>query len=150
VSQDGREYYAVSKDFNLKRGIEIKRDHGTAYNSYGEKLGKRILENVLKPIWREFVAKETLDIVNTVLSNGAAVADVNMDFNRKTFEKLLLKHGKSNQEIAKEINDFVLVLMYSSTLTLEAMIGWLSVGYLKDDQFTKTLAKILQRLKTDS
>jgi hypothetical protein len=38
---------------------------------------------VLKPI----VAKETLDIVNTVLSNGAAVADVNMDFNRKTFEK---------------------------------------------------------------
>jgi hypothetical protein len=74
---------------------------------------------VLKPIWREFVAKETLDIVNTVLSNGAAVADVNMDFNRKTFEKLLLKHGKSNQEIAKEINDFVLVLMYSSTLTLK-------------------------------
>jgi hypothetical protein len=53
---------------------------------------------VLKPIWREFVAKETLDIVNTVLSNGAAVADVNMDFNRKTFEKLLLKHGKSNQD----------------------------------------------------
>jgi hypothetical protein len=40
--------------------------------------------------------------------------------------------------------------MYSSTLTLEAMIGWLSVGYLEDDQFTKTLAKILQRLKTDS
>jgi hypothetical protein len=44
---------------------------------------------------------------------------------------------------------FVLVLMYSSTLTLEAD-WWLSVGYLKDDQFTKTLAKILQRLKTDS
>jgi hypothetical protein len=93
--------------------------------------------------------KETLDIVNTVLSNGAAVADVNMDFNRKTFEKLLLKHGKSNQEIAKEINDFCSgpnVQFYSYF----AMIGWLSVGYLKDDQFTKTLAKILQRLKTDS
>jgi hypothetical protein len=74
--------------------------------------------------------KETLDIVNTVLSNGAAVADVNMDFNRKTFEKLLLKHGK-NQEIAKEINDFCSGPMYSSTLTLEAMIGWLSVGYLE-------------------
>jgi hypothetical protein len=40
VSQDGREYYAVSKTLILKkRGIEIKkRDHGTAYNSYGEKL----------------------------------------------------------------------------------------------------------------
>jgi hypothetical protein len=66
-----------------KRGIEIKRDHGTAYNSYGEGKEFWIRENVLKPIWREFVAKETLDIVNTVLSNGAAVADVNMDFNRK-------------------------------------------------------------------
>jgi 23S rRNA maturation mini-RNase III len=44
---------------------------------------------------------------------------------------------------------FVLVLMYSSTLTLEAMIGFLLVIW-KDDQFTKTLAKILQRLKTDS
>jgi hypothetical protein len=79
------------------------------------------------------------------------VADVNMDFNRKTFEENYCSSTeKSNQEIAKEINDFVLVLMYSSTLTLEAMIGWLSVVIWKDDQFTKTLAKILQRLKTDS
>jgi hypothetical protein len=99
VSQDGREYYAVSKDFNLKEAWNRnqKRDHGTAYNSYGEKLqvknsgyGKTCSNR-----YGEFVAKETLDIVNTVLSNGAAVADVNMDFNRKTFEKLLLKHGKS-------------------------------------------------------
>jgi hypothetical protein len=74
--------------------------------------------------------KETLDIVNTVLSNGAAVADVNMDFN-KTFEKLLLKHGKSNQEIAKEINDFCSGPMYSSDFTLEAMIGVFSVGYFE-------------------
>jgi hypothetical protein len=68
VSQDGREYYAVSKDFNLKEAWNRnqKRDHGTAYNSYGEKLQVKefwIRENVLKPIWREFVAKETLDIV---------------------------------------------------------------------------------------
>jgi hypothetical protein len=58
---------------------------------------------VLKPIWR-VCCKETLDIVNTVLSNGAAVADVNMDFNRKTFENYCSR--KINQEIAKEINDF--------------------------------------------
>jgi hypothetical protein len=44
---------------------------------------------------------------------------------------------------------FVLVLMYSSTLT-EAMIGGFLLVIWKDDQFTKTLAKILQRLKTDS
>jgi hypothetical protein len=44
----------------------------------------------------------------------------------ENFRKLLLKHGKSNQEIAKEINDFC-----SSWFLLEAMIGWLSVGYLE-------------------
>jgi hypothetical protein len=77
----------------------------------------------------ESLLQKTLDIVNTVLSNGAAVADVNMDFNRKTFENYCSR--KIQSEIAKEINDFVLVLMYSSTLTLEAMIGWLSVGYLE-------------------
>jgi hypothetical protein len=47
----------------------------------------------------EFVAK--LRIVNTVLSNGAAVADVNMDFNKKTFEKQQAR--KINQK-AKERN----------------------------------------------
>jgi hypothetical protein len=36
--------------------------------------------------------------------------------------------------------------MYSSTLTLEAMIGWLSVGW-KDDQFTKHLPRYCRDLK---
>jgi hypothetical protein len=53
------------------------------------------------------------------VSNGAAVADVNMDFNRK-LSKNYCSSTETNQEIAKEINDFVLVLMYSSTF--EAMI----------------------------
>jgi hypothetical protein len=61
VSQDGREYYAVSKTLILKkRGI--KRDHGTAYNSYGEKLqvknsgyGKTCSNR-----YGEFVAKKIL------------------------------------------------------------------------------------------
>jgi hypothetical protein len=58
-------------------------------------------------------------------------------------EKLLLKHGKSNQEIAKEMI-FVLVLMYSSTL---GSYDWVvSVGYLKDDQFQKTLPRYCRDL----
>jgi hypothetical protein len=63
--------------------------------------------------------------------------------------KITAQARKINQEIAKEINDFCSgpnVQFYSY---FGAMIGWLSVGW-KDDQFTKTLAKILQRLKTDS
>jgi hypothetical protein len=67
-----------------RRGMKSKRWNFPIWRKLP---GKKILdtgENVLKPIWR--VCFETLDIVNTVLSNGAAVADVNMDFNRKTFE----------------------------------------------------------------
>jgi hypothetical protein len=82
-----------------------------------------------------------------VLSNGAAVADVNMDFNRKTFEKLLLKHGKSNQEIAKEINDFCSgpnVQFYSYFGSYDWVV---SVGYLEDDQFTKHLPRYCRDLK---
>jgi hypothetical protein len=97
VSQDGREYYAVSKDFNLKEAWNRNQKRSrNCITVWRKASGKRILdtENVLKPIWREFVAKETLDIVNTVLSNGAAVADVNMDLT-ENFRKLLLKHNQS-------------------------------------------------------
>jgi hypothetical protein len=55
------ENIAVSKDFNLKEAWNRnqKRDHGTAYNSYGEKLQvKEFYGKMLKPIWREFVAKK--------------------------------------------------------------------------------------------
>jgi hypothetical protein len=39
VSQDGREYYAVSKTLILKkRGIEIKKRSRNCVTSYGEKL----------------------------------------------------------------------------------------------------------------
>jgi AAA+ ATPase superfamily predicted ATPase len=70
VSQDGR-IYAVSKTLILKkRGIEIKRDHGTAYNSAWRKTsGKRFwIRKTCSNRYGEFVAKETLDIVNTVLA----------------------------------------------------------------------------------
>jgi hypothetical protein len=100
VSQDGREYYAVSKDFNLKEAWNRnqKRDHGTAYNSW-RKACKRILDTGKRAQTdMERVSKETLDIVNTVLSNGAAVADVNMDFNRKTFEIITAQARKIQSE----------------------------------------------------
>jgi hypothetical protein len=66
VSQDGENITQFPKTLILKkRGIEIKRDHGTAYNSVWRKLGKRILDTGKRCSNRygEFVAKETLDIV---------------------------------------------------------------------------------------
>jgi hypothetical protein len=83
---------------------------------------------VLKPIWREFVAKETLDI-----EYRAAMEPQWLMSTWILTEKLskITAQARKIQSGNSEINDFVLVLMYSSTLTLEAMIGWLSVGYLE-------------------
>jgi hypothetical protein len=52
----------------------------------------------------ERIQAKTLDI-KYVLSNGAEVADVNMDFNRKTFEKYC-SSTENQSGIAKEIIDF--------------------------------------------
>ena len=102
VAEDGREYYAISKDFNLKE----------AWNRYDEKVNMDytptrgeshynpmyikeywIRDNVLKPIYYELIGK-----------------DINfheVNFTYKDLKKLLDKYGKSNKQIAKEIKEFV-------------------------------------------
>ena len=62
VSDDNREYYAISKDFNLREAwnrYDIKYHPGDMRNIYpnGYKV-YWIRENVLKPIWEELVEKE--------------------------------------------------------------------------------------------
>ena len=61
VSEDGREYYAISKDFNLKE-VWNRWDgeyyEQTAYEKYHQFPMKKkywIRENILKPIWSEIV-----------------------------------------------------------------------------------------------
>jgi hypothetical protein len=69
VSQDGREYYAVSKTFNLKkkRGIEIKRSAELRITHYGEKTsGKKnsgYRKTCSNPDMESLFTK--IDIVNT-------------------------------------------------------------------------------------
>lgn len=95
VCEDGREYYAISKDFNLKE----------AWNRYDEVINKHypsgleynkvywIRENVLKPIYYDWIGK-----------------DINFHevehFTYKNFKRLLKKYGKSNEQISKEIKNF--------------------------------------------
>lgn len=103
VSEDGREYYGISKDFNLKE----------AWNRYDEKLeimsgdvrnrfpnGRKykeywIRDNVLRPIYYELIGK-----------------DINFHcydefFTYKAMKNLLSKHWKTNKEIAKEVRNFI-------------------------------------------
>ena len=99
VSEDNREYYAISKDFNLKEAwnrFEWKRkkvDDGIpgAYKEYW------IRENVLLPIY--------LDL----LKIGNIYGDERnyWSFTYRNLKRLLKWYGKTNKQITEEIRHFV-------------------------------------------
>ena len=105
VSEDEREYYAVSKEFNLKE----------AWNQFDLKINKAfpigpeyykvywIRENILKPIYYEWVDKSE-------------------SFTYKNFKRLLNKYGKTRKEIKKEVFDFV-----------NPNLGWPITSYSSSD-----------------
>lgn len=101
VSEDGREYYAISKDFNLKEAWNRYdlvrngfRDCGLTPN-YDKVYWIR--ENVLKPIYDELINLEWK--VNFC-------ADLDYPFNYSSMKYLIKKYGKSNKQIAEEIKEF--------------------------------------------
>jgi hypothetical protein len=98
TASDGREYYAISKDFNLKE----------AWNRYdlGKEIGKPkafeddkfywIRNNVLKPIHNELAEKEE-----------TWYHEEDGFFAYRSLKSLLNKYGKSNEQIAEEVKHFV-------------------------------------------
>lgn len=99
VAEDGREYYAISKDFNLEEAWN-RYDVETITLGSGKVVPHKkkywIRENVLKPIYNEMLDKWNKD---TVYYIG--------DFSYKTFKYLLNIYGKSNKQIALEVKRFV-------------------------------------------
>lgn len=99
-AEDGRIYYAISKDFNLKE----------AWNRYDSKINRAypngpeyireywIRENVLKHIFNELCKKDS----NKYIS---------LDFTYMNLKFLLNKYGKSNEQIAQEIKLFTIYLI---------------------------------------
>ena len=85
VAEDGREYYAISKDFNLKEAWN-RYDIKTSHNLFGGQDYKVywIRDNVLKNIFPEKVGMNYIQ-----------------------FKRLVNHFGKSNEQIAKEIKHFV-------------------------------------------
>ena len=107
VCEDGREYYAISKDFNLKE----------AWNRYDEVVNKHyplgpeynrvywIRDNVLKPIWIELSLKKDPKYTKEEIMY---VWDKLTNSERYFRMKLLFQlFGKTNKQIAKEIQHFV-------------------------------------------
>ena len=126
ISEDNREYYAISKDFNLKEAwnrfdekIEImsgdmrnRFPKGRKYKVYW------IRENVLYPIFWELYQKEYPDEASGVYGN---IGNFRGDMERigggcSILKKLISKYGKANKEIAKEVKDFCTIGTAYSTM----------------------------------
>lgn len=126
VSEDGREYYAISKDFNLKEAwnrydIKVETMSGDDRNIYSE--GRKykecwIRDNVLMSIFIELKEKETYDENNSefkpffdkdlIKEMIIKLWELNTDKeNYKEIKRLINKYGKSNKQIAEEILEFV-------------------------------------------
>jgi len=93
VTEDGQEYYAISKDFNLKEAwnrfqIETDDKTGLEWKVYW------IRDNVLRPIYYNLIGKDI------------GFHDYDSFFTFKSFKSLIEKHGKSNSQIANEIIEF--------------------------------------------
>jgi hypothetical protein len=94
-----KEYYAISKDFNLKAAWK----------------NEWVRENVLKPIWKELKSKHTKEYHHNLCetdsdyigTSNKVIEYLSKDFCINSLERLLNKYGKSNKQIAKEITEFV-------------------------------------------
>lgn len=114
VCEDGREYYAISKDFNLREAwnrwqhpndinpIKARRKGFTWINSKPSRPVYWIRDNVLKPIYDEL---ERIEIVN-YKGFTDPYYELDLNFTYSTLKRLIKKHGKSNKEIAEEIIKF--------------------------------------------
>lgn len=104
VSEDDREYYAISKDFNLKEAwnrFQLDEGNGDHRNNPPTKV-YWIRENVLKPIFWELCLKE-----DPYQAHGMYNMWETPWLAFRELKHLIKKHGKSNKKIAKEIVSFV-------------------------------------------
>ena len=98
VCEDGREYYAISKDFNIKEAWnKYDRADQTMFEKQNGFKGRKVYwvrENVLKPIYYE-------------LMFGDSPKRTDDYFTYPIFKKLINKYGKTTKQIAEEIVQFV-------------------------------------------
>ena len=110
VAEDSREYYAISKDFNLKEAwnrYDLVKD---GFRDCGmTPIYKKVYwirDNVLKPIFIELRANEVKEY-NIAQRRNIVLDFPTYSFCFREFKRLLNKYGKTNKQIAKEIKEFV-------------------------------------------
>lgn len=115
VSDDGREYYAISKDFNLKEAwnrydVEEQTSFEKQYGFSGKKK-YWIRENVLYPIFYDLFKQHNKIEIDDYFGNinnfiGEMERPENKKFAFKKFKSLISLYGKSREQISEDIYDF--------------------------------------------
>jgi hypothetical protein len=111
VCEDKREYYAISKEFNIKEAwnrFQLK-ETSPVKKSIGifEEKEYWIRENVLYPIYKELLEKEySWEGYPEIRNEVTRGAYMNKFGSYAEFKQLINKYGKTNKEIAKEIKGF--------------------------------------------
>lgn len=116
VSEDGRELYLVSKDFNLKEAwnrydVKTEKVYGDAKNRWSEVRKYKeywIRENVLRPVFNEFMSMWGKDEHNAnkfVCTNGY---NPSIPFTYKNMKKLINRYGLTRNEIKFRLTSFLL------------------------------------------
>ncbi|AGO48591.1 Rnase H [Cellulophaga phage phi46:3] len=118
VSEDGREYYAISKDFNLKeawnryqlkdlRGLNFSYDiFGVPNGVYKYKKEYWIRENVLRPIFDELLKRFDAESSKSLRMGIYIGTIVEKGFSYKVMKYLINRYGKTNKEISNEVVKF--------------------------------------------
>ena len=109
-SSDGREYYAISKEFNLKEAWNRYDEIKDGFRDFGlTPIYKKVYwirDNVLKPIFIELRAKE-VEEYNIAQRRNVVLDFPEYSFCFREFKRLIFKYGKTNKQIAKEVKHFI-------------------------------------------
>lgn len=128
VTENNKEYYTISKEFNLKEAwnrYDLNYGSGDQRNLPPQKI-YWIRENILKPIFLELSEKELQEKGQNLI-----------DFCYKDFKYLINKYGKTNNQIAEEIKEFVYVNEYKESRNRQNNI--ISIDeYLSEDRIIFT------------
>lgn len=105
VAEDGREYYAVSRDFDLKLAWNKYDLLGPA--EFGGEPEKKywLRDNVLKPLYVQLCSRISGDQKNFLPYWPE-------DFSFKNLKRLIYVFGKTNEQIAAEIQSFTANTVY--------------------------------------
>ena len=120
ISEDNREYYAISKDFNLKESwnrYQMKEIEFTE-GAWRDSKEYWIREHMLKPIFDELKIKSLIDL-EYIRSHFYTYGN---SFTYKHLKDLIKWYGKTSKQIAEEVKDFVYkdVYHYQSNKVLYA------------------------------